>query len=905
MQPGDEFFCRQRIEDNKTVNLIDYCFNIGNESGSVYEPVDAFASNPAGLLPGDWWQEVYYLPYTRQPGQLPAERAYRSMADLYAAGETHCACVWVRIQGPENSRYYLKYPNWSMFAYVKLKVKEDAPIMTGAYTGRPNAIQMFARTRHTGWSLLCGGGTNVLSQPTDIQTEEVRYSTFQQWSFNEMGRPIAVSGVRWWRGVLSENPNWVTERPVGSHDQGGYGWASVYIRSIDAKITNTVKTLQTVNVGIGQRAADFELAPALPNASGTASDTTVTVTETLPAGLTYTPNSAWLGGTYTPPTDPTAHGTITPTAGSKKLVDNGTVTDAITCSPSTSTGEVTFTVTPNADGTTTLTWTLTNVTPGADIPKLYFSAEIGDENDPQSDVKDGDVLTATATVSAQGYATVSADASIRIQKFDSATAIKLVKHETVARGEPIVYAIEYTNDSGNVVPYVEIRDILPYNGDPRGSSFSGSYSYVITKIPMNTAAGDGSNWSMTLSHIIEADLDNAVADPFSNNWTAIGGDPLIHQMVGTNVQPYAKMRFVVTLTPTGNQVGDVYANDIAMQSSVSASTLKTAVVRTTVVDADLKLVKVDSADATKKLGGAVFTLTGTSANAHDDTLYADPSATTFPQDVSKTVTTGDGENGTTLGEAVLSGIPVGEYTLTETVVPTGYKGQTATWTVEVHRDGSVVVKKNGVDDPNFTAASGADPATLTVENVCDTVGLYLAKQIVGPADNSSFPITLRISGTGVNANTVITGSVHTESPTPSDTDMTPVSAALDDATGEYTVEFSVDISSDTQWTFAGIPVGATVTVTETRHDGYTVLIKELTRDTNNQWQEGMELSNTGTYTYTATALKGLKVVNTIGKTLPNTGGTGALLYTLGGMILMGLPLMYGLTRRRRERRFNG
>ena len=82
-------------------------------------------------------------------------------------------------------------------------------------------------------------------------------------------------------------------------------------------------------------------------------------------------------------------------------------------------------------------------------------------------------------------------------------------------------------------------------------------------------------------------------------------------------------------------------------------------------------------------------------------------------------------------------------------------------------------------------------------------------------------------------------------------------------------------------------------------------MKELTLDHNNVWQEGMQLSNTDTYEFTATDLKGIKIVNNTNRTLPNTGGTGALLYTLGGLILMGLPLMYGLLRRRRERRFNG
>lgn len=49
----------------------------------------------------------------------------------------------------------------------------------------------------------------------------------------------------------------------------------------------------------------------------------------------------------------------------------------------------------------------------------------------------------------------------------------------------------------------------------------------------------------------------------------------------------------------------------------------------------------------------------------------------------------------------------------------------------------------------------------------------------------------------------------------------------------------------------------------------------------------------------------VKVTNTPGKALPNTGGSGTLPYTLGGLLLMcAAALMYGFRMRRRERRLN-
>ena len=49
----------------------------------------------------------------------------------------------------------------------------------------------------------------------------------------------------------------------------------------------------------------------------------------------------------------------------------------------------------------------------------------------------------------------------------------------------------------------------------------------------------------------------------------------------------------------------------------------------------------------------------------------------------------------------------------------------------------------------------------------------------------------------------------------------------------------------------------------------------------------------------------LAIANTPGQSLPNTGGSGTLPYTLGGIaLIMASALMYGFRMRRRERRLN-
>ena len=56
------------------------------------------------------------------------------------------------------------------------------------------------------------------------------------------------------------------------------------------------------------------------------------------------------------------------------------------------------------------------------------------------------------------------------------------------------------------------------------------------------------------------------------------------------------------------------------------------------------------------------------------------------------------------------------------------------------------------------------------------------------------------------------------------------------------------------------------------------------------------LDENNLYTYTVT------VYNSTGYELPATGGSGTILYTTGGLLLMALPLVYGYRKKRRSER---
>lgn len=111
-----------------------------------------------------------------------------------------------------------------------------------------------------------------------------------------------------------------------------------------------------------QTVVDFKLQPSTrfekksPNNIYT---TTVTIEDTLPGYLYYRAGSSYFGGEYTQTSD---------SGGTQGTIEGGELREPK--------------VTNNSDGTQTLTWVIENVTVGNPLPAIYYSANIGDQSDP-------------------------------------------------------------------------------------------------------------------------------------------------------------------------------------------------------------------------------------------------------------------------------------------------------------------------------------------------------------------------------------------------------------------------------------------------------------------------------------------------------------------------------------------
>lgn len=204
------------------------------------------------------------------------------------------------------------------------------------------------------------------------------------------------------------------------------------------------------------------------------------------------------------------------------------------------------------------------------------------------------------------------------------------------------------------------------------------------------------------------------------------------------------------------------------------------------------------------------------------------------------------------GRLTIQGLLPGTYTLKEVTTPGGY---------QTMADAVIKVDANG----HVTRVSGsplvsAKDSQITVKNRPTDKTLTLTKQVVGAATGKQkfgFTVTYVDKITGKS-----------------------ISQQLNLANGD----------SDK----VTIPYGATVTISEPSHPGYSLSFRQGDTLVTNRDDNSCQFVITGDVTIIA--------VNTAGYELPDTGGPGAVWYTTGGLLLMaaagGLLLYKNRSRRK-------
>lgn len=220
----------------------------------------------------------------------------------------------------------------------------------------------------------------------------------------------------------------------------------------------------TYSMNDGQRVVDYQLigsanidTEGMTSSGASKITTTVYIEETLPKGLSYIEGSSFYGGTY-----------VQKAEGQQGSVNGGTPIKPTT-------------IEVNADGTTTLRYTLENVeldlnkkTP---LPTIYYSCKIGDTENLANDVYNGQQLETISRIwsdedhqrefkTAYGNETTCA---IRISKLKKVDVLKRADQVYADYNAPLGYTMSMANYTAEDRMLLGM-DILPYH-DGNGTKF--------------------------------------------------------------------------------------------------------------------------------------------------------------------------------------------------------------------------------------------------------------------------------------------------------------------------------------------------------------------------------------------------------------------------------------------------
>ena len=138
-------------------------------------------------------------------------------------------------------------------------------------------------------------------------------------------------------------------------------------------------------------------------------------------------------------------------------------------------------VVQNKDGSQTVTWLLKNQKVGETLDAFDFTCTIGKAGTAE-DVKNNESFKVTAGISGKEDKRKQSvtngnlsSVSMSVIRLASTSISKRAEKPLVETGDDLKYTLYYSNTSTTDIYTSKIADILPYNNDGRGTSYSGDY----------------------------------------------------------------------------------------------------------------------------------------------------------------------------------------------------------------------------------------------------------------------------------------------------------------------------------------------------------------------------------------------------------------------------------------------
>jgi uncharacterized repeat protein (TIGR01451 family) len=219
------------------------------------------------------------------------------------------------------------------------------------------------------------------------------------------------------------------------------------------------------------------------------------------------------------------------------------------------------TVTADAQGRQVLTWNLDGVPTNVENA-LTYQAVAG------ASVTPGQTLTNTATSSLGGQTTAPAEAQVTVSssgytQVSKTTDTPFVPNLDGQGNGAGSWTVRVKSFDPLPQAFTDTIDVLPYNGDGRGTDYTGSYSLTGVDVPDGQTVYYTTAYPSTLSDDPDAPSNGSAGDVTGNTvgWTTtMPASPTAIRVIGPALDPGAEQSFKVDIMTSGAHGGDLYVN---------------------------------------------------------------------------------------------------------------------------------------------------------------------------------------------------------------------------------------------------------------------------------------------------------------------------------------------------------
>ena len=423
------------------------------------------------------------------------------------------------------------------------------------FTGNNNTIMIQLKIRETATI----GKTYGITQRTQVWTDKLDRNVYSVLHpENEYPTPIWDSGNKQYvKTEYNENGEMIS----GTHS-GGFQWGNTVL-VVGANLHGNIEAIdenetekENYDLGKNENVVTYSVEPQLDGNTNIASqieNVTLKAEVTLPQGLTYIPGSTEYG-------EPE--------------------------------------ITNNSNGSQTLIWYIYGVISGQAIEPIRFNTQIDNEteNGKQYDTK----FVISEVVGSDGISKIgnskidfrTSTETINVINLASHRLYKEVETPIIEKNGQIKYNISYQNNTDETVPEFQLLDILPYNGDSRGTKFEGTYTLESVKVNQTVSGATQSTKNLQLFTTNSDTVRNMTAKDDGIGTDSIWTEKTIGSTLNENatgialkgtIQGRTRLEIELTLNTSGNTAKNVYGNNSIAQVYVDSEQMQTGTVQAQVV----------------------------------------------------------------------------------------------------------------------------------------------------------------------------------------------------------------------------------------------------------------------------------------------------------------------------------